>query len=68
MATVNVVAKSLKDDFGCWVSVSDIKKHGPFSRSVAEYMVRDLVPIGRNTGKKYWYEDVAKASLRYYGR
>ncbi len=59
------IAEDLYSRCGALVSLSDMSRHFKMSKETARKITKDVPPIGRGTGKRYFYEDVAEAISRY---
>lgn len=64
MATKRQIADDLFKYHGALVSISDIKIHYKISRAKAREITVGLQPFGENTGKRYFYEDIAEKILQ----
>ena len=64
MATKRQIAEDLYKRCGALVSASDLCRHFNINKNKARQVVFDLKPFGANTGKKYFYEDVAEKILQ----
>ncbi len=58
---INPMAEDLRKAYGALISVSDIKEYLGCGKNYAAAVVNDLIPIGSNTGKRYFYQEVAEA-------
>lgn len=53
------IAKDIFEKCGAFVSIADIARYGGVDRKTAARLTIGLIPIGRNTVKKYFYMDIA---------
>lgn len=58
------IANDIYEKYGALVSVTTLAKYLGVSQKKARDIVKDLTEIGHNTGKRYFYEDVAEALVR----
>lgn len=59
------IAEDIYVRYGALVSISDVAVHFGVAQNTATNFVKDLPEIGHGTGKRYYYEDVAEAVVRY---
>ncbi len=59
------IAKDMFDKCGALVSITDIAKYFGISANTARRIVAGVPPISQGTGKRYYYEEVAEAVVRY---
>ena len=59
------IAEDLYSRCGALVSLSDMSRHFGMSKETARRITKEVQPVGHSTGKRYFYEDVAEAILRY---
>ncbi|MGI5892342.1 MAG: hypothetical protein ACOX7H_06390 [Bacillota bacterium] len=60
MTRLSEIAEDMRKHCGALVSVSSLARYAGISREKARSLVFDLVPCGQNSGKRYFYLDVAK--------
>lgn len=59
------IASDIYRKYGALLSISDIKKYCGISANTARRITKDLDIISHGTGKRYFYEDVAEAIMKY---
>ena len=59
------IAKDMYDKCGALVSITDIAKYFGISANTARRIVAGVPPTSQGTGKRYFYEEVAEAVVRY---
>ena len=59
------IAKDMFDKCGALVSITDIAKYFGISANTARRIVAGVPPISQGTEKRYYYEEVAEAVVRY---
>jgi hypothetical protein len=65
MATKKQLADDLYNKYSALLSQTDIQKYLGIGRNKAARIVAKLPEIGKGTGKRYFYEDVADGVLKY---
>lgn len=66
MATMTELALDIKSEYGAFVSVSDLVAYSKCSREWWNKILADITPVGTNTGKRYFYKEVAAVLAAYH--
>lgn len=66
MATMTEIAQDIKKEYGAFVSVADLVRYSKCNREWWRKMLVDITPIGTNTGKRYFYKEVAAVIAAYH--
>ncbi len=65
MATKRQIADDIYRKYHALLSQTDIQHYLGIGKNKAARMVASLPEIGKGTGKRYFYEDVAESVIKY---